>query len=154
METITKSTLWTANSVKPTHEVRFMDMNNGHLANVFQLNLTRLAKGMDVMDIVAVLIDIARDRKLNTEWMTAYHPFDPHKPYLLYGEKESNYNEKMLISKSTVLDLMEILSNMIEDSDHARPIDSNVEVETLANIHGNLDIYLQHHEDLAKKENP
>ena len=115
MSKTTKESLWTANSVHPTHKVRFMDMNNGHLANVYQLNLKRQEQGMEVLDIISVLSSIALERRLSIQWMTTYHHFDPDQPYLKHGEKPRNDNEKILVSKATVLDLMEVLNNSMDE---------------------------------------
>jgi hypothetical protein len=92
-----------------------MDMNSVHLSNVLQLNITRLNEGMNVADIIVVLLEIAKERKLSASFLTTYHPFDKDKPYLKYGEKEP---EQILIDKQAITDTIEILNHTITKNEN------------------------------------
>ena len=95
----TRESEWYANSGPSPFFVKVKDMNNGHLANVLRLNLSRLEQGMPVSDIITTLLKEAHDRGLSDRFLTQYHGHDPYKPYKKYNPRSISSIYRKLIKK-------------------------------------------------------
>jgi hypothetical protein len=112
MEKITKDSKWGMNSNGPCIWLKYSEMNDGHLANVFQLNMERLQErgfGSTPMEIISVISEIALERKLGSIFMTTHQPYDADKPYRKHGEKKIEFS----IDKATLTDTLRIVSKTI-----------------------------------------